>query len=227
MTTKRPLEIPPDIRRALELLLEAYDYAEELKHDVWDFAVEIRYLCEAGAGVNGLRWLVCRNLVRHGVELPLLGETKRTIHPVSWLAFTDQTCFVLTSEGVTIARKLPRCDSTPLRWPDGDGTDAANMTCPRWDGQRRELWWGQKLVRHYRNPAPHQEAILAAFEEEGWPPAIDDPLSPISGVDHHLHLANVLKGLNRRQSTLVFMLDSSGQQILWTLRSRIAPNSTE
>ena len=33
-------------------------------------------------------------------------------------------------------------------------------------------------MKQFKVPSPTQESILAAFEEEGWPAAIDDPLPP-------------------------------------------------
>jgi len=47
---------------------------------------------------------------------------------------------------------------------------------PRWDGERCELWLGNVLVKRFRRPAPNQEAILAAFEELGWPRGSTTPL---------------------------------------------------
>ena len=35
------------------------------------------------------------------------------------------------------------------------------------------------FVKQYRVPSPNQEAVLTVFQEEGWPPRIDDPLSPV------------------------------------------------
>src|SRR5262245_14980341 len=47
---------------------------------------------------------------------------------------------------------------------------------PHWDERARELWYGDVLVKRYRGPAKNADIILAVFQEEGWPPAIDDPL---------------------------------------------------
>ena len=41
-----------------------------------------------------------------------------------------------------------------------------------------EVRYRDEIVKRYRVPAPNQELILAAFEEEGWPQLIDDPLPP-------------------------------------------------
>ena len=48
---------------------------------------------------------------------------------------------------------------------------------PRWDKKLRELWCGEVLVKRFAVPADSQEIILDAFQLEGWPGCIDDPLS--------------------------------------------------
>jgi hypothetical protein len=48
---------------------------------------------------------------------------------------------------------------------------------PRWDPVGRRLWLGTRLLKTFRQPAPAQAAILAAFERRGWPPGpVPDPL---------------------------------------------------
>jgi hypothetical protein len=90
---------------------------------------------------------------------------------------------------------------------------------PRWDGCRRELWWGGRLVKRFRQPAPNQEALLAAFEELGWPEWMDDPLPREKGIDPQERLHDTVKGLNRhqRQRLLHFCGDGTGQRIGWCL----------
>jgi hypothetical protein len=85
---------------------------------------------------------------------------------------------------------------------------------PRWDRERRELWYGERLLKRYRRPAPHQEAILSAFQEEGWPSRIDDPLKPGKRKD-------ALQGLNSALANqpLQFEGDGTGEGILWKISS--------
>ena len=45
---------------------------------------------------------------------------------------------------------------------------------------------GDRVVKQFRVPAGNQELILAAFEEMGWPPHIDDPLPPVHDLDPKL-----------------------------------------
>jgi hypothetical protein len=68
---------------------------------------------------------------------------------------------------------------------------------PIWDESRRELRVGELVVKRFRQPAADQEIVLAAFEEEHWPPRIDDPLPPKAGQDSVRRLQNTVTNLNR------------------------------
>src|SRR3954454_19697751 len=53
--------IPP--ATALTTLLDAYDGANALEQDRWQFAIEIRCLREAGLSHTHLRWLLANKLI--------------------------------------------------------------------------------------------------------------------------------------------------------------------
>ena len=74
-------------------------------------------------------------------------------------------------------------------------------------------------MKWFRVPSPSQEAVLAAFEEEGWPAAIDDPLIPQPAQDSKRRLRATLQSLNRNQQNrlIQFRGDGSGERILWEL----------
>ncbi|MHB0958236.1 MAG: hypothetical protein ACYC0X_12220 [Pirellulaceae bacterium] len=96
------------------------------------------------------------------------------------------------------------------------------ITKPRWNPVRRELWVGDSLIKRYRQPAPNQEPVLAAFEEEGWPQRIDDPLSPNWDIDPKRRLRDTVAGLNSSHKTkdlIVFEPDGTGEGVLWELQS--------
>ena len=84
---------------------------------------------------------------------------------------------------------------------------------------RHELRLGETLVKKFKWRAANQEAILCAFEEEGWPPHIDDPLPPILDKDPKRRLSDAIKCLNRKQlNTLVrFSGDGTGEGVYWEL----------
>ncbi len=88
---------------------------------------------------------------------------------------------------------------------------------PRWDNENRELWFGETLCKRFRQPAPNQTRLLADFEELGWPPRIDDPISPSGGVDPRQRLRDTVRGLNtsKENDVIRFELDGTGEGVIW------------
>ncbi len=84
---------------------------------------------------------------------------------------------------------------------------------PVWDADRRELRYNGQLCKRYRQPAPNQEAILATFQDDGWPPRIDNPI----GTDPQ-QLADAVRGLNGRPHGIVFERDGTGEGVRWKPR---------
>ena len=84
---------------------------------------------------------------------------------------------------------------------------------PRWDGDLRSLTWNGETVASYSWSAPNQAMILSAFEEEGWPPRIDDPLP-------RGRLRQTLKDLQKKfkDAPITFRANGTGEGILWTIR---------
>ena len=84
---------------------------------------------------------------------------------------------------------------------------------PRWDAILRVLTWNNKTVGAYARRAPNQAMILSAFEEEGWPTRIDDPLP-------RGRLRQTLKDLQKKfkDAPITFRADGTGEGILWTIR---------
>src|SRR5262249_38260365 len=121
--------------------------------------------------------------------------------------------------GVQVARTASLDRPTGTGDPDGPAgpARAVRRPTPSWDRDRRELRLAGALVKRVKAPAPNQEAILAAVEEEGWPPRIDDPISPQLGQDPKHRLHDTINALNRHQkSRLVgFLGDGSGQGVRW------------
>jgi hypothetical protein len=208
----------------LTLLLEAAKSAQELQRDVWDFAVEIHNLRSAGLTHTDLRWLVCNGYVEQAIEDTRPQAAQRTFRPARNLMLCKRSCFVLTPAGAALARGeglAPRKRGTPAQASPPSEPRAAQPKIPRWDAARRELRWGAKLVKRFREPALNQELILAAFEEEGWPPRLDDPLPSSGETEPKERLHDTIKRLNRHQVNrlLRFRGDGSGTGILWELRS--------
>jgi hypothetical protein len=212
--------MPARIRDALGLLLQAHQYAQELARDCWDFAVEITSLRAVGLSNSDLRWLVCKACVEHAVETTPFGRGRRSFQASRELSFGERTCFVLTRAGVQSALRLlaepPIAGKgQPRPRPAHLGADLT----PTWNKDRRELRVGSDLVKQFKQPAPNQEIIISAFEEEGWPDVIDDPLPPRAQQDAKRRLHDTINNLNRNQKRplLRFSGNGCGQGVRWRL----------
>ncbi len=199
------------ILAALSLLQRARDAAADLHLDPWEFAVSLTDLLAAGLTGTDVRRLVADGLAEHAHERVRPGVGHRSVRRMANLALTARTCFILTPAG---ERLLSRWTGHPAANGNGSGP---KPPAPRWDADRRQLWFREQLVKCYRVPAASQETILAAFEEDGWPPRIDDPLGHINGHDPQERLHEAVKGLNRGQMRrlLVFHRDGSGEGVTW------------
>jgi hypothetical protein len=216
------LKLTSAMRVGLGLLLQAHDTALRLSCDKWDFAYEIQALKEAGLNHNDLRSLICQGLVEHAQERNGAGAELRIYCPVLGLRLHVASCFVLSERGVIVTRQMP----PPIGFPKSDGNhQLANVfevsTTPTWDRACRELRFGKTVVKPFRQPAKNQETILAAFQEDGWPSRIDDPLTG-DDRDAQDRLRGAVKKLNRQAVFLIhFLSDGMGQGVLWQL-----PNPT-
>jgi hypothetical protein len=201
------------ILTALSLLRRARDAAIELGLDPWEFAISLTELVAAGLSGADVRRLVAGGLAEHAQERVQPGADHRSFNRMMNLALTARTCFVLTPAGERLLRQWDGPTTT-------NGAGGPPPLVPRWDADRRQLWYGERLVKWYRVPAESQETILAAFEEDGWPPRIDDPLSPVDDQDPQERLHEAIKGLNRGQfqRLLVFRRDGTGEGVTWAPR---------
>jgi hypothetical protein len=216
---------PEKFSAGLAQLFEAYLYARDAQRQRWDFAVSLGSLRAAGMGWNDLRWLVCKGYVQHARELTLPGDAGRTFRPEGEMVLHKRSHFVLTEAGARFvgsfeaARAGSRPSQAPVKGGNGQPrcTPASSAELPHWDTQVRELHVGGRLVKRFRVPSPNQERILAAFEEEGWPPRIDDPLPPHPEQEPKRRLRDTIKSLNRHQINRLLHLtgDGTGQGIRW------------
>lgn len=225
LSPTRRLEIRPHLFEALALLLQAHEYAQELQQDVWDLAVELTVLRSAKLSNSDLRWLVGVGFVEHAVEITGPSDRTRQFRRTSLVSFNEPTCLVLTRAGVIAAHES--CASDAVLATDNPAVACRVVAAdeplpqPKWDDQRRQLRVGAEVVKEFKLPSPNQETVLMAFEEDGWPPRIDDPLPPLPQLDPRRRLHDTIKALNRKQkSTLLrFMGDGSGEGIRWEFLS--------
>jgi hypothetical protein len=88
---------------------------------------------------------------------------------------------------------------------------------PVWDKDLNRLTLGDLVVKEYKTPAPNQQLILSVFQEEGWPPRIDDPLPPHPDLEPKRRLHETIISLNRNQRNRVlqFCGDGQGEGVRW------------
>jgi len=99
------------------------------------------------------------------------------------------------------------------------GTSGDVLMTPTWDCVRQDLRLGTNVVKEFRMHSPNQVSILTAFEEEGWPLRVDDPLPPQVDMEAKQRLHDTIKSLNRNQKRqlILFRGDGTGQGVRWEL----------
>ena len=223
-----PVQLHQPKQRGFALLLEAYEYSHHVGRHLWDFAVESHLLRSFGLTENDFRWLVCKGYVKHAEEVTRPGEMGRQFKPSGELVFSEKTCFVLTEAGVEFLRNHPHQQGSPIVLPvvldsarhfeeRQERPSETKIVAPIWDVDRRELRFGGTLVKQFRMPSPNQEHILMAFEEESWPPRINDPLPPNPMTEPKQRLRETIRSLNRNQKEhlIRFMGDGTGEGVIW------------
>lgn len=212
-------EVVRRILAGLDCLLAAREYAAHLGYDAWQFAVEAAELRRAGLLASDLRWLVHGGLVEHRAEVSLPGEAERSFR-VAGATFGKRSVFALTEAGFDWARQAlaarPADSAAPRTHRAPSPPSAASR--PHWDRDLQELRYEGVVIKRFKVPAPNQEVILSAFEEEGWPPRIDDPLPPQVDQEPKRRLHDTINSLNRNHQAarIRFLGDGSGQGVRWT-----------
>jgi hypothetical protein len=203
----------------LRLLGEAWLAARAEGLDVWQFAVEIDQLRALGLSHTDLRRLLHWGYLEHGRENARAANRQRFFQRLGTLVLPERTCFVLAAKGGEMVSEI---GSEKGVREDVVAKELTALTCslsaaPRWDSGGRQLWWKDVLVKEFHCPAPNQELVMAALEEEGWPTRIDDPLPPTPEIDPKVRLHDTIKSLNRHhlQRVLRFCGDGSGRGIRW------------
>ena len=88
---------------------------------------------------------------------------------------------------------------------------------------------GGVVIKRFKWPAINQETLLAVFEEEDWPPRIDDPLPMLPEQNPKRRLHDTIKCLNRHhlQQLIRFRGDGTGEGVRWELIDDDAGESLE
>jgi hypothetical protein len=204
----KSIAIDDNARVALSLLRQAFTCAQDAAADVWDFALEIGRLFDMGLTINALRWLVAKQFAEHGQESSVYGGPHRSFRRGEGFVFNKRTCVVLTTSGAAFVARFLKAPVASLQ-----------AVKPCWNSTRRELSLNGTVVKRFRVPAHNQELILTAFEEEGWPDHIHDPL-PGGDIDPLTRLHDAINRLNgcQKQRLLRFSGNGMGTGVSWELR---------
>jgi hypothetical protein len=211
----------PAFQAGLIQLAEAYKCAEDLGCNRWEFAVAKDSLIALGLSASVLRWLTSMGYVDHALEVTTPRDVVRKFRPSRNLSFLDKTCFVLTEAGVSFIGLFTgeslECFSPGEFCRNKASASLQSEPFPLWNGESRSLSVGRVLIKKFRIPSPNQEAVLAAFQEEGWPRRIDDPLRPQAHQVAKCRLHDTIKCLNRHHlhHLLRFRGDGTGEGVCW------------
>lgn len=216
-------QIPKRIREALSLLWEAHQFARDCDTDEWQFALEMSVLRQLRLTRNDLRWLLSKGLADVALEITVRGESERVFRHDVGLPFSRRSCFILTERGRATAERSMRGNEY-ASGSFGELRLRSRECTPNWDSDRQTLRVGDLLIKQFKVPAANQEAVLEAFQEEHWPPRIDDPLPPRGDQNPKRRLHDTINSLNRNQKARVirFFGDGSGEGVRW----EFAPNVT-
>lgn len=199
--------------QVIRQLLQCRRYAADVGCDRWQFAVEIDRLEKLGVTSSDLRWLVLKGFLEHQRELTAADDRSRRFSPGANLRFAPDSSFLLAEVAVPLVEA--RTEVASLSAPSA--TIADRPLTPSWDSEDRVLRVGGIVVKEYRVRSPNQEAVLAAFQEEGWPRYVDDPLSPTPEQNPKQRLRDTIKWLNANQKNPMvrFRGDGTGERVGW------------
>jgi hypothetical protein len=96
------------MRVAMVELATAHNYAQDVRCDRWQFAVEIEHLTAMGLTADDIRWLVARSYIEVAREVSRYSDTLRKFQPLRSVRFGKKTCFVITAAGLRLITVEPR-----------------------------------------------------------------------------------------------------------------------
>ena len=218
---------------AVQMLWRARQYARRANCNPWHFAIDLDEFYRAGVFKIDLRWLLMAGLVEHSTEVLDFNVSGRKFQRLPKHIVPAGASFVLSNAGVAKLSQLVNgvggvpasINGTPQL---GNGhpqpptiETSVERLVPEWDVAERVLRFNGVIVKQFAFPAPNQETILTAFQEERWPRRIDDPLHPTSEQDSPRRLNDTIKSLNQKMANpfIRFCGDGTGMGIVWKLRT--------
>ncbi len=200
----------------LILLLDSRSYADDLNSPVWDFAVDVSEAQKLGLRTIDLLWMTKKGWIEcrggHSTGESCVNESSKFIILPHGIAVLNEALELVASES------FPPSHSGIMTFPHSTQIPNA-ASIPIWNNHRHELVFSGELIKQFRWPAYNQEKVLCAFEEEGWPERIDDPLPLVPGQDPKRRLGDTIKCLNRNQRRRVirFRGDGTGEGVIWDI----------
>ncbi len=160
----------------------------------------------------------CFVITNEGVEA-IQGNVNVKSHRLGQDDYHNRELEVRAGKRISAASDFDE-ESAPILADRADfGTPDRATNVPNWDHDARTLQVGEYTIKRFRVPSPNQESVLNAFQEEGWPHSIDDPLSPVPDQQPKRRLRDTIKCLNLNQAVrrIRFRGDGTGQRVLWEL----------
>jgi hypothetical protein len=219
------------LKGGLAILWRSFVYAREMKTDGWEFSVKAKTLYEAGLSEIDLRWLISCGYADFAPDPERCGSQRQSREEID-PGDKNNGYFILTKSGAGLALQVLSQKSQLSSPPPSDtgkckqtvpssngGLDEPRLArqMPSWDPEKKELRLGTRVIKQFRWAAMNQETILMAFEEDGWPARIDDPLPQKPNYDPKNRLHDTIKCLNRnhKERLIRFFGDGTGEGIRW------------
>ncbi|MEI8374297.1 MAG: hypothetical protein WCJ35_15850 [Planctomycetota bacterium] len=195
----------------LAALCKAFACARDLQIDPWEFSLPLPHLVDNGVGKSDLRWLVLHGYVT-------CRDRARRFQPDANVTCGSDPRFLITEAGgVAAGLEGDGANFPPSIFLDPTKIRSPGSCLPHWDRKLRQLSFDGCVVKRFRLPASNQAAVLSMFEEEGWPPSIDDPLPFLSTkrCKERLHATIRCLNANHENRLVRFRGDGTGEAVLW------------
>jgi hypothetical protein len=209
------------LRPGLQRLLRSWFFARDLKCDIWDFRIDCPTLNQLGLTNIDLKWLIHKGYITgRGTDSSSSVKSRRSTRRTKRKSDTD---YVLTELGATMAIRLCMGQTylESIAPTEVRHEEVGTVPHPHWNKRTRELSFGNQVVKRFRVPAVNQARILSAFEEEGWPPSILDPLPQSPNIDVKSRLHSAIRRLNdcQQQHLIIFFGNGNGDAVCWRWNS--------
>ena len=106
--------IPASMRPGMLELVVAHEYAQDVRTDPWQFAVEVTHLTAMGLTAEDIRWLVARRYIAVAREVSRFDDPERKFQPIQSVRFGKRACFIVTAAGLRLTTADPERSASHL-----------------------------------------------------------------------------------------------------------------